>query len=309
MTSPLGLAVSAEISVSDVVRAWSIQPRIVMPLALASFAYLGGIRLTQLHHVRARWKASRTACFFSGIAVVFIALESPIDSYADRLLSVHMVQHLLLMQVAPPLLLLGRPITLALAASSGPVRARLSGFAHSPVARAIGSPIVGFSSFSVVLWASHFTPLYEATLTDESLHALEHVVFLTASMLFWWPVVARDPGAARLSHPARLLYLFLGMPAMSLLGFVVSSSHRVLYVHYIGSSRVLGVSALADQRLAGTIMWESSMLVSAVALAAVLLDWMHREQQEGLRADARRDRGARELRAEPSAKNVEVEGT
>src|SRR5438094_4349687 len=111
MTSPVGLTVSAGISFSGFARAWSIQPRIVMPLALVSFAYLCGIRLTQLRHVRTRWKASRAAFFFSGIAVVFVALESPIDWYAHRLLSVHMVQHLLLMQVAPPLLLLGRPIT------------------------------------------------------------------------------------------------------------------------------------------------------------------------------------------------------
>jgi putative membrane protein len=219
-----------------------------------------------------------------------------------------MVQHLLLMQLAPPLLLLGRPITLALAASSGPVRGRLSRLAHGRMAGSLGSPVVGFSSFAIVLWASHFTPLYEATLTDETLHVLEHLVFLAAALMFWWPIVARDPGAARLSHPGRLLYLFLSMPVMSLLGFVLSSSNRVLYVHYVASGRLLGVSALADQRLAGTIMWESSMLVSVVALSAVLLDWMSRDEREALRADARRDRGTRDLRREGRGMDVEVHG-
>ena len=299
---------AANLSIPRIARAWIIEPQVAVPLAVAVGLYLYAVRRIRGLHPLRSWKRSRTDCFLGGIVVLIVALESPIDFYADRLLSVHMVQHMLLMQVAAPLLLLGRPITLALAASSGPVRARLSALAHSPVARAIGAPLVGFSSFTVVLWASHFTPLYEATLTNGSLHALEHLAFLVAALLFWWPVVARDPGAARLSHPARLLYLFLAMPAMSLLGFAVSSSHRVLYVHYVVSSRVLGVSALADQRLAGTIMWETSMLVSAVALSAVLLDWMHREQQEALRADARRDRAGRELRAEPSAKNAEVEG-
>lgn len=289
--------------------AWSFQPQVIFPLALTAGLYVHGVRRSSRRHGRAGWKSSRFACFLSGIGVLFVALESPIDTYSDRLLSVHMVQHLLLMQVAPPLLLLGRPITLALAASSGPVRARLSASAHSRIARAFGSPVIGFGSFAIVLWAFHFTPLYEATLVNESLHALEHLAFLVGALLFWWPIVARDPGAARLSYPARILYLFLSMPVMSLLGFVISSSNRVLYVHYVVSSRMLGLSPLADQRLGGTIMWESSMLVSAVALSAVLLDWMHRDQQEALRADARRARRARELGADPSRLNVRVEGT
>jgi len=296
-------------SASDVVRAWTIQPQVVGPLAAAGALYLYGVGRIGKGHFRSGWKASRTGCFLGGIGLLIGALASPIDAYSDRLLSVHMVQHLLLMQMAPPLLLLGRPITLALAATSGPARRRLARFSHGRLARSLESPVIGFSSFAIVLWASHFTPLYEATLTHEFLHALEHLAFLAAALLFWWPVVARDPGAIRLSHPARLLYLFLSMPVMSLLGFVVSSSSRVLYVHYVTTSRLLGVSALADQRLAGTIMWESSMVVSVVALSAVLLDWMGREEREALRADARRDRATSEIRVEPSVLDVEAEGT
>jgi putative copper resistance protein D len=224
------------------------------------------------------------------VGVLVLALASPIEGFADSLISVHMVQHILLMQVAPPLLLLGRPITLALAASSGRVRGRIGAVAHSRAARLAGSPILGFACFAVALWASHFTQLYEASLTNEVVHAMEHTMLLGAALLFWWPVVARDPGAARLSHPGRMLYLFLSMPVMSLLGFVISSSNQVLYPHYVVSGRLLGVSAMADQRLAGTLMWESSMLVGVVALSAVLLDWMRRDEVEARRADALRDR-------------------
>jgi putative membrane protein len=220
--------------------------------------------------------------------VLFVSLVSPLDRYADRLLSVHMVQHLLLMQLAPPLLLLGRPVTLALAASSVAVRPRLARFAHGRIARFLGSPVVGFGSFTVALWLLHLTPLYAAAVTDPALHALEHLVFLATALLFWWPIVARDPGSARLSHPARLLYLFLSMPVMSLLGFVIAASDRVLYAPYAAA---LGpASALADQRLAGTIMWESSMLVAVASLTAVLWDWMARDDRDALRADLRRVR-------------------
>jgi putative membrane protein len=298
----------ASISWSTIASGWNFEPQIVMPLVLTMWLYAVGVHRTRQRRGVAGWKTSRSVCFLAGGAVLFLALASPIDAYSGRLLSVHMVQHLLLMQVAPPLLLLGRPITLALAASSGTARARLSAFAQSGVARTLGSPVVCFGSFAVVLWASHLTPLYEVTLTDRTLHALEHLGFLTAALLFWWPIVARDPGAARMSHPGRLFYLFLSMPVMSLLGFVISSSDRVLYAHYVTSSDLLGVSALADQRLGGTIMWESSMLVSAVALSAVLLDWMERDETEGLRADLRRDRHTREHHAEASGMNLDVEG-
>lgn len=270
----------------------NLEPQVVLPIVLAGWLYLLGVRRTRQRRGAQAWRTSRCIWFLGGVGVLFIALATPIDTYSDRLLSVHMVQHLLLMQVAAPLLLLGRPITLALAASSSAVRLRLSGVAHSRFARALGSPAVCFSTFAVALWVSHFSGLYEATLTDGTLHAVEHAAFLGAALLFWWPVVARDPGAARLSHPGRLFYLFLSMPVMSLLGFVISSGDRVLYPHYLVTSSVLGVSALTDQRLAGTIMWESSMLVSAIALSAVLLDWMQREEREGLRADLRRGRDA-----------------
>jgi putative membrane protein len=277
-------------TVGMILSRWNLEPQIILPIVLTGWLYLLGVRRIRRRRGAGGWRTSCSIWFLAGVTVLFLALASPIDVYSDRLLSVHMVQHLLLMQVAAPLLLLGKPITLALAASTGSTRARLSAVAHSSAARVLGSPVVCFCAFALTLWVSHFSRLYEATLTDTTLHAAEHVVFLTAALLFWWPVVARDPGSARLSHPARLFYLFLSMPVMSLLGFVISSSDRILYAHYLIAGSALGVSALTDQRLAGTIMWESSMLVSAVALAVVLLDWMERDEREGVRADLRRGR-------------------
>ena len=289
-------------------RGWALEPLVTLSLTLAAILYWEGVRGVRLRNPRSGWPRSRTAYFVAGIAVLFLALESPIDGYADRLFSDHMVQHTLIMMIAAPLLLLGRPITLALAGSSGRVRRQVAAVAHSRVAHFLGSPLVGFGSLAVVLWVSHFSWLYNAALTNTVLHGLEHLAFLTAALLFWWPIVAKDPGSARLSHPARLLYLFLAMPVMSLLGFVVSSSNHVLYVHYIASSRALGVRAIADQRLGGAIMWESSMLIGTIALSAVLLDWMNRDEKEAQRADARRARRVPDLRVEPGRRGLEGEG-
>ncbi len=285
---------------------WTLDPLVILPLTLAAMLYVDGVRNVRARHPRSGWPRSRTAWYFGGIAVLVVALESPIDYYAERLFSVHMVQHVLIMLIAAPLLLLGRPVTLALMGTSRGVRKRAAAIAHSRYARALGSPVVGLGCFAVVLWGSHFTWVYDAALTNGSLHAVEHLAFLIAALLFWWPIVARDPGSARLSYPARLFYLFLAMPVMSLLGFVVSSSDHVLYLHYDVTAGALGVSALADQRLGGTIMWGASMLIGTLALSAVLLDWMDRDEKEAARVDARlaRRAGAHELEPRP---DVEAE--
>jgi putative membrane protein len=270
------------------IHGWILEPLVVLPLTFAVIVYIEGLRGVRRHHPLSGWPRSRSACYFGGVAVLFLALESPVDTYADRLFSVHMVQHTLLTMVAAPLLLLGRPITLALMATAGSTHRKVAVAAHSRVAHVLGSPLLGFGSFALVLWFSHLSWIYNAALTNDLLHGLEHLAFLIASLLFWWPIVAKDPGSDRLSYPARLLYLFLAMPVMSLLGLIVSSSDHVLYAHYIAAGRALGVPPMTDQRLGGTIMWATSMLIGTVALSAVLFDWMDRDEKETAHDDARR---------------------
>jgi putative membrane protein len=269
-------------ALSTIAERWSFEPTVVLPILLAGSLYLRGVRRARRRRPSS-WRAE-TACFIGGLGVSIIALVSPVDGYADTSLSVHMVQHLLLTLVAPPLLLLGRPITLVHATSSRSTSGTITRISRSRLGRLVGSPLFGFAAFSIALWVSHVTSLYEATLDNEALHVAEHVAYLVTASLFWWPVVARDPGARRLSHPGRMLYLFLAMPMMSLLGFVIASSSRVLYVHYVSAAGSVA-AASADQRLAGTIMWESSMLGGAVALSLVFLAWMRHDETEGRRAD------------------------
>jgi cytochrome c oxidase assembly factor CtaG len=232
-------------------------------------------------------------CFMSGLGVTFLALQSPIAAYSDRLLSVHMVQHLLLTMVAAPLLVLGAPVTLALRASSRSVRERVVlPLVHSRVARLLSHPVVSWSAFVAAMWATHFTSVYEEALGSETIHSLEHVLYVATAVLFWRPVMGLDPGPSRISHPARLLYLFLSMPPMAFLGLAIYSSDQVLYPHYLATAAAHGTSALADQHLAGALMWITPMVLFLPAMAFVLFDWMTTDAREADRVDARLDRMA-----------------
>jgi cytochrome c oxidase assembly factor CtaG len=236
----------------------------------------------------------RNALFLAGLGTIAVALASPIDAGAATRFSVHMVQHLLLALVAAPLVVLARPLTLALQASTPANRRRLVLLLHSRPLGLLSSPLVAWCGFALVMWATHFSPLYEAALANPGMHALEHLAYLGSAMLFWSSVAAVDPSPARLSPPARMLYLFLAMPQMTFLGLAIYSARHVLYPVY-----GLSPAALADQRLAGALMGGSGVLVVVPAAGALLLDWWAREERAATRADARLDRGLG-LGGEPS---------
>jgi putative membrane protein len=229
--------------------------------------------------------ARRLLAFLAGLVVIVVALTGPIDAAASRSFADHMVQHLLLMMVAAPLLLLGAPLTLALRAWAGPTRRRLLAVLHSAPIRLVSNPLVAWPLFFVVIWGSHLTGVYEAALRDEGVHALEHVAYLASALLFWMPVVRADPTPSVLSYPARILYLFLAMPAMAFLGLVLVSARYVLYPAYAQAEGI--ARALADQRAAGAIMWGGTMVLIVPALGFVLLDWMRADEREARRADER----------------------
>jgi putative copper resistance protein D len=278
-----------------ILRSWSFDPIIVLGLFAAAALYLRGIARVRPTPISfPRWRA---ACFLSGLGVAYLALQSPIHDYSGRLFAVHMVQHLLLTMVAAPLMVLGTPIVLALRASTSSFRTRLLvPLLQSRAATLLSHTVVSWSLFTVALWASHFTNLYEDALGSEGVHGLEHALYVFAAVLFWRPVVGREVGSSRISHPGRLLYLFLAMPQMAFLGLAIYSSDQILYPHYLFTTAALGTSALADQHLAGVLMWTSSMVLMLPAMAFVLFDWMKKDISESARLDTRLDRAASAVR-------------
>jgi putative copper resistance protein D len=267
-------------------RSWTWDPLVVAGVGLGLWWYLRAVARLR----PARWPGWRSRCFVAGNVVLILALLSPVDVYAELLLSVHMVQHLLLTMVAPPLLLLGAPLTLAIRTVRPSDREILLRFLHGRVVGFLSQPLLGWGLFVAVLWASHLPAFYDATIRSTPLHAGEHLVYLVTALMLWRPMVASDPAPSRLSHPARLLCLFLLMPQMTFLGLAIYGSNTPIYAPYVATSVLFGTTAVADQHLAGAIMWASGMLFMVPAMAVVLVDWMRTDEREAARSDARLDR-------------------
>jgi putative membrane protein len=281
-------------SLPGVLLAWRFDPLVVIGLVLAAAAYAWAVRSVNRAHPANRQPAHRSWLFGSGLAVIAVALASPIEAYEGSLFSVHMVQHMLLELVAAPLLLAAGPITLALRAASPAVRRRLLAILQSRAMHVASFPVIAWVAFAAVNWGWHFSVFYDQALENQLLHYLQHATFLAAALLFWWPVIGVDPSPWRLPHPVRLLYLFLAMPQNSFLGVALLSASTVLYPHYVTNVRDWGPTPLEDQQIGGMLMWVGGDVAFLAGMAVVVLAWMRHEERRTARLDARlaADRGA-----------------
>jgi len=204
-------------------------------------------------------------CLIAGLATVAVALSPPVDARADATLAAHMVQHVALTMVAAPLLAAGL---------ASPLVARFR------IPRV--HPLVAWLLFAATGWLVHFTPLFETATESLPVHVFEHTVLLGGGLLFWAQVVGP---AATMPHPLRLLYLVVAMPQNTFVALAIFSTRRVLYPHY-GS----GPDALADQRLAGGIMWVAGDLVLLAAVVLTAAAWARHEERETRLSEEAADR-------------------
>jgi putative membrane protein len=252
----------------------------------AGAALYGGLYLWAVRAVLRRgghWRLSSTLSFLGAIGCVLVALQSGIDADDARLLSVHMVQHMLLLMLAPLLLLGGRPALLALRATPASRRAPLARALRR--AGALAGPLPCLGIFTVVLLGTHLPAFYDAALRHPALHEAEHLAYLGAGMLMWWPLLDGDPvPARRLGGLGRLIYVLATMPPMALIGAYLNRAPTLVYPAYGPPAQALHVSAVADQAQAGAIMWVAgSMIVVAVGLCSVLAALVAEERRQQAR--------------------------
>jgi len=289
-----------EPSLGVVLSTWSGDPLPWIGIVLAITLYLAAVRIVDRAHPANPVPRRRIAAWLAGVAVVALALVSAVHIYAGSLFTVHMVQHLLLAMVAPPLLALGAPVTLTLRAASVNVRRSiLLPALHSWPVKAISWPPVGWTFFAVVMWATHFSPLYNAALENQALHSAEHLLYLIAGVLFWWPVIGADPIRWRLSPIARMAYLAAQMPFNTAVGLAIYYAPTILYPHYALLGRTWGPDPLTDQQVAGIVMWGLGDVILLGAVVLAIEAW--------LRADEKRSRRTRE-RATHDVERASVEG-
>ncbi len=244
------------------------------------------VRQVEAAHPANPHPPQRTWAFVGAMVAIAFALMSGIDRYDTTLFSLHMVQHILLMLVAAPLIALSAPVTLLLRVASPETRRRwILPVLHSRVVRVLAHPVVASVIFAVVLWSAHFSPFFDAALEHPLLHDLEHAIFLTSALLFWWPAVALDPAPYRLSHPARIIYLFMQMAMNTFMAMTILGAGDVLYPHYATLVRTWGPTALEDQKLAAGFMWIAGDLIFIGAMLLVMAGWLQTSEREATRDD------------------------
>ena len=251
--------------------AWHGHPSVVVGLLTFTGAYLLGIGPLRKHYGWAQGiEVGRVTAFLIGILIAFIALLSPLHELGDDyLFSAHMVQHLLLTLVVPPLLLLGTPGWLLRPLLFSPKVVRFARFATLPV--------VAFIIFNLVFALWHVPELYDLTLRERGIHILEHSMFIVAGVIMWWPILSQLPEVPRSPYIVQMIYLFVQPTVLSILGAMITFSDSVLYTWYAEAPRIWEISPQTDQQIGGIIMWVPGGLAFLLALVIVFLVWASQE--------------------------------
>jgi len=253
---------------------WSFEPAVTVPTLAAAALYWRGYAVLSLR-MPERFGPGRPAAFLAGLAMLALALCSPLDPLGHFLLQAHMIQHLFLMLVVPPLLWLGAPVAPILLGMPRPLRRAVArGLAARPVRRltaVLDHPAFGWIAFIGAFWLWHLPALYDLALGADAWHHVEHLCFLTTALLFWRPVILAWPARSPWPRWAMIPYLVLGELQNTALSAILAFSDRVIYPAYEAVPRIWGVSALEDQSIAGAIMWVPGSLAFLLPLLWLVL--------------------------------------
>ena len=255
---------------------WEFNPWVLIPIVAFGVLYARG--WLQLHR-RAldRFGFSQLSAFFAGLIAVVCALCSPLDAFAGWLLTVHMIQHLLLMMVAPPLILWGAPYLPLLSGlpryfSVNGVGPFLSSTVLRKVASFVSHPAFCWSAFISINVAWHLPAMYELALRSPSWHRVEHFSFLSTALLFWWPIIQPHPWVARTPRWMILPYLFLADFQNTALSAFLVFCDRVVYPTYETVPRITGLTPLEDQAAAGAIMWVAGSVFFLIPVGLITIE-------------------------------------
>jgi putative membrane protein len=209
---------------------------------------------------------SRRLYFYSALAVIFFSLNGWLHDLSDwYLFSAHMVQHLLLTLLVPPLLLGGVPGWM--------LRPLLRYRAVAVTARVLTRPKVCFATFNLMVALWHVPLFYNAAVDNHAIHIVQHLMFMASAVMLWWPILSQLPELPRLSYPMQMLYLFLTTLPMSVVAVYITYSQSLLYPGYSAAPRILGITPMQDQLIGGLIMWIPGGLVLFAVISVIFFRW------------------------------------
>ena len=235
---------------------------------------IGVIALGALYHWRARQRPAdansptpaQRANFFGALALIFFSLNGWLHDLSDSFLfSAHMVQHLVLTLAAPPLLVMGTPGWM--------LRPALQWRGVGPVARFLTKAPVAFVLFNLVIIVWHLPPMYEFAMEHHNIHIVQHLCFMIAATLMWWPVLSPMPELPRLSYPLQMLYLFLMTIPMSIVAVCIAYADHALYPFYAAAPRIWGITPMQDQTIGALIMWIPGGLFFFTVISVIFFRW------------------------------------
>jgi putative membrane protein len=272
----------------DLVRTWGTEPYVWIGLALSAWLYARGLRRM--------WRASggggvrpwEAWCYAGGWVALFVALASPLHPWGRVLFAAHMTQHEILMLVAAPLLVLGRPLIVYLVALPPAWAHALGNLSNRAwwrhAWRAISNPLAAWAIHAAALWMWHVPALFQATIDDDLVHTAQHLSFLLSALLFWWAVTHGRQRAT--AYGMAVLYMFTTALHSGLLGVLITFSRSLIYGAYAQTTQSWGLSPLEDQQLGGLIMWIPAGLVYVVAGLAFMAGWLREAERRVRRNEA-----------------------
>lgn len=276
----------------DIWLRWNRDPIFILTLGLVAWAFLQGVRNLWLRagtgRVIRHWQV---LAFILALVALFVAFVSPLEALATALFSAHMVQHLLLVLVAAPFLVLGAPLVPLLWALPKPVRRKTARYwkrvnAIPKIWHGLTQPLLVWFLYATVLWLWHLPYLYQLALERVWIHEIEHITFLGTALLWWW-IVIQPTGHRQLEHGANVLFVFTTALQGGALGALITFAHIPLYPIYASTAAAWRLTLLEDQQLAGMLMWIPSSMIYVVTALTLFLSWLAALEQRMQQREAK----------------------
>jgi cytochrome c oxidase assembly factor CtaG len=299
----------------EAVTNWQFAPIVTGFTVILAAAYLWGALRVRKRHPRRPWPIGRTIAFLFGLLVINVATQSGIGTYDDTLFWDHMIQHLMLIMVAPPLLVSGQPVTLLLHASRNPLHTWVKKIIRSKPVLWITWPAFGVAAYAATIVGTHLTNFMNLVIEHDAVHESEHVLYLVVGYLYFLPLVGREPIKWKVSYPLRLFLLFIAMPVDAFTGVVLGSYQTDPFVPM--DPRSWGPSAVNDLHQGGAVMWVGGAAIMFVVIMLTFFAWTRETRSsastmgwlEVARRASMADRMAEVMPAAPAATQAGERGT